>query len=355
MVSDQAATSEPAPEWEVLSQRQKDLLAIVVHNYISAAAPVGSATIAETYRLGVSSATIRNELALLEDLGYLTHAHTSAGRMPTEQGYRYFVAKLMQDADLPIAEQRMIRHQFSQVRMNLEQWMRLAAAVLAHTARATSLITAPQAFQTRLKYVKLISVSEMVALVVLVLPGSIIRQEMLFLESPATQEELERVSNQLIEQFQGLTASEITAQIPPLSQIERQAVQQLLDMMWVEDHQRSVQLYRDGLTQMLEQPEFAEPDRVRHLVQVLEAGNLAEPMLLSSEQGTGVQVIIGGEGHWMDMEGYSIVLSQYGNRSRAFGALGVIGPLRMLYPRAVSTVRYVSQLLTELVRDFYSG
>ena len=352
---DESGTLEQDAAWDALTQRQRDILAVVVHQHTRTASPVGSTTIAESYPLGVSPATIRNELARLEELGYLTHPHTSAGRVPTEKGYRYFVAQLMRDAELPLAEQRKIRHQFYQVRMNLEQWMRLTAAVLAHTARATSLVTAPQAPQARLKYVKLISVSDMVALVVLVLYGSTVRQEMLFLESPATQEELERVSNRFNDLFAGLAADEIEATQLALSPLERQAQAGILDMMWVEDHQHSVYVYRDGLTEMLQQPEFSEAERVRHLVQVLEEGTLAEPMLLSSGQGSGVQVIIGGEGSWEEMEGYSIVLSQYGVRGRAFGALGVLGPLRMRYPQAVSTVRYVSRLLTELVKELYSG
>jgi heat-inducible transcriptional repressor len=116
-----------------LSSRQRDLLSIVVRTYTGTAAPVGSTTIAENFPLGISSATIRNELAYLESCGYLTHPHTSAGRLPTEKGYRYFVEQLMQDSELPLDEQRMIRHQFYQVRMDLEHWMRLTAAVLAHT------------------------------------------------------------------------------------------------------------------------------------------------------------------------------------------------------------------------------
>ena len=342
------------PAQPELTQRQRDILSIVVRTYTQTAVPVGSTTLASTDRLDVSSATIRNELAHLEELGYLTHPHTSAGRVPTEKGYRYFVAQLMQESELAIAEQRMIRHQFYQVRMNLEQWMRLTAAVLAHSARATSLVTAPQVTQTRLKYVKLISVSDMVSLIVLVLHGSTVRQEMLLLDSPMSQEELERVSNHLNELYRDMAAAEIETRNHALDATEQAALDKILEMMWSEDRHRGVRLYRDGLIEMLQQPEFSEPTRVRHLVQVLEEGSLAEPMLLSTRHSPGVQVIIGGEGQWEGMDGYGIVLSSYGALGRASGALGVLGPLRMPYHRAVSSVRYLSQLLTELVRDLYS-
>lgn len=338
---------------EALTPRQEEILGIVVRTYIRTATPVGSTTIAREHNLGISSATIRNELAHLEKAGYLEQPHTSAGRVPTETGYRYFVTQLMQDAELSSDEQRMIRHQFYQVRMNLEQWMRLTAAVLAHTTQATSLVTAPQATRSQLKYVKLIQVSDALALIVLVLHGSSVRQEMISLFEPISQEDLEMISNKLNALFGNQSAKEISAQRAMLGTFENQVVDRVLDMMRAEDRQRGVMIYRDGLTQLLAQPEFSEPNKVRHLVQVLEEGSLIEPMLMTSQQSNGVQIVIGGEGHWAAMQGYSIILAQYGNLGHVSGALGVLGPLRMPYRRAVSTVRYVSQLLSELMRDIY--
>ncbi len=338
-----------------LSPRQREILSIVVRTYINTAAPVGSATIAENCPLGVSSATIRNELAYLESCGYLTHPHTSAGRLPTEKGYRYFVEQLMQDAELPLAEQRMIRHQFYQVRMNLEHWMRLTAAVLAHTSQAAALVTAPQTPQTRMKHVKLISVSDAFALIVLVLHGGIVRQEMLPLASPIAQEGLEGISNKLNAILQGLNVAEMGRKFQTLDPLEQIVMDKILSMMLTVERDRSVIAYRDGLAQILQQPEFSEPDRMRHIVQLWEGAGLLEKMMMAMGHTNGVQVVIGGEGQWEDMEGYSIVLAQYGDVERASGALGVLGPLRMPYRRAVSAVRYVSQVLTELINDLYSS
>lgn len=116
-----------------LTPRQRQILKLLVQEYVSSAAAVGSSTLQHQGDLGVSSATIRNELAALEELGYVSQPHTSAGRIPTIKGYRYFVQQLMEEAELPLVEQRMIRHQFHQIRHDLEQWMRLSAAVLART------------------------------------------------------------------------------------------------------------------------------------------------------------------------------------------------------------------------------
>ncbi|NLS78578.1 MAG: heat-inducible transcription repressor HrcA [Chloroflexi bacterium] len=355
MTLDGQETIPQPQEDEELSPRQKEILSIVVRTYINTAAPVGSTTIAENYLRGVSSATIRNELAYLEERGYLAQPHTSAGRLPTEKGYRYFVAQLMQDSELPLAEQRTIRHQFYQVRMDLEHWMRLTAAVLAHTSQAAALVTAPQTPQTRMKHVKLIAVSDTFALIVLVLHGGIVRQEMLPLATPMTQEGLEGIANKLNAILQGLNVAEMAQKLVALDPLEQIAMDKILDMMLAVERDRNVISYRDGLAQVLQQPEFSEPNRMRHVVQLWESAGLMEKMLAAMGHARGVQVIIGGEGEWEDMEGYSIVLAQYGDVERASGALGVLGPLRMPYRRAVSAVRYISEVLTELINDLYTS
>jgi len=339
---------------EELTTRQREILGIVVREYVNTALPVGSITIAQRYPLGVSSATIRNELAYLDEAGFLAQPHTSAGRVPTEKGYRYFVARLMEEAELSLAEQRMIRHQFHQVQMDLDQWMRLTAAVLAHTARAASLVTSPYSPQARLKHVKLIAVSEMRVLLVLVLHGGAVRQEMMSLSRQVSQDELELIANRVNSLFQGLTIAEIEGSRYMPSSLEREALAHVVNMMRQEEKPLGVTLYRDGLTDVLQQPEFAEGEKARHLVRMLEERDILESMLLEASGRNSVQVIIGSEGRWGEMEDYSMILSGYGVLGHAAGALGVLGPLRMSYHRAVSVVRYVSRLLNELIGDFYT-
>jgi heat-inducible transcriptional repressor len=141
-----------------LTQRSQTVLRLVVREHIRTAAPVSSKAISERYGLGVSPATIRNDMADLEEKGYLTHPHTSAGRVPTEKGYRYFVEKLMGESQLSPDERRTISHQFHQARLELDQWMRLSAAVLAHNAQSASLVTAPKSSRCRVKHLELVSV-----------------------------------------------------------------------------------------------------------------------------------------------------------------------------------------------------
>jgi heat-inducible transcriptional repressor len=331
-----------------LTSRQQLILGLVVREYIATAQPVGSRAI-EGLGLGVSSATIRSEMGLLEELGYLTHPHTSAGRMPTERGYRYFVERLMRESQLPVDEQRMIRHQFHQVGVDLEQWMRLAASVLARASESAAVVTSPRTELCRLKHVELIALHESMALLIVVLEGGIVRQQMLALEEPTNQETLSQIANRLNDQCSGRSAMRVAACRPLLGAAEQRILGVVVEIMKCVDDQKNMHVYRDGLVNILHQPEFSEGDSARQIVQVLEDRTSLEQLLTEMLEVGGVQVIIGGEGRWDDLRECSLVVAPYG----ATGALGVMGPMRMPYSRAISTVRYVATLMSDLFAELY--
>jgi heat-inducible transcriptional repressor len=335
-----------------LTERQEQILAFVVREYVENAQPVGSETLRKR-GMRVSSATIRNELAALEDLGYLTHPHTSAGRMPTEKGYRYFVESLMEDFELPAVDQRMIRHQFHQVTLDIDQWMRLAAAVLAHASHSAALVTAPQSTHCRFKHVQLVSINDQVALLVLVLQEGTIRQQMLALAEPITQEELTRTSNRLNDYFAGLNVEQIRSMALQFSPFEGNVVRVVTDLMRQIDSRSSHEVYRDGIMDILRQPEFSAIDRMQALLEMLEQRTTLEMMLTELAPERGVQVVIGGESQYEEMSDYSMVLSRYGLPGEASGIVGVLGPVRMHYPRTIGVVRYVSSLLDDLMARMY--
>ena len=149
-----------------LSERRRRILKAVIQQYIETATPVASQDLAR--QMGVSSATVRNEMSALEEAGLLTHLHTSAGRVPTDTGYRFFVENLMDRAPLSAQEQRTIKHQFYQVRSDFDQWIHLAAAVLSRTAHAAAVVTPPRAYESRFKHLELIAINDMTVLMVLV-------------------------------------------------------------------------------------------------------------------------------------------------------------------------------------------
>jgi heat-inducible transcriptional repressor len=335
-----------------LTERQEHILAFVVQEYVENAQPVGSETLRRR-GLGVSSATIRNELAALEDLGYLTHPHTSAGRIPTEKGYRYFVESLMDEFELPPVEQRMISHQFHQVTLDIDQWMRLSAAVLAHAAHSAALVTAPQSTRCRFKHVQLVSINEQVALLVLVLQEGTIKQQMLALAEPVAQEELTHTSNRLNDHFAGLNIDQIRSTVLPLSEFEGGVVRVVIDLMRQIDSRSSHDVYRDGIMDILRQPEFSAIDRMQALLEMLEQRTTLETMLTELAPERGVHVVIGGESQYDAMSDYSMVLSRYGLPGEASGVVGVLGPVRMHYPRTIGVVRYVASLLDDLMGRMY--
>lgn len=335
-----------------LTERQQQVLAFVVQEYVESAMPVGSETLRRR-GLGVSSATIRNELAALEEQGYLTHPHTSAGRVPTEKGYRYFVESLMEEFELPPVEQRMIRHQFHQVTLDVDQWMRLAAAVLAHASHSAALVTAPQAACCRFKHLQLIAISDQVALLVLVLQEGAVKQQMLALAQPIAQEELTRVSNRVNALFAGLGVEQMCARAVVLSAFEADVLKIAMNLMQQVDQRTAREVYRDGIMDILRQPEFSALERMRALLEMLEQRSLLEEMLSDLAPARGVQVVIGSESQHDEMSDYSMVLTRYGLPGEASGVVSVLGPLRMQYARAIGAVRYVAGLLDDLMARMY--
>jgi heat-inducible transcriptional repressor len=338
-----------------MTPRRQAVLGLVIRSYIEKGQPVGSKAFVAGYGLDISPATIRNEMAALEGLGFLTHPHTSAGRMPTEHGYRYFVQHLLGEAELPLSEQYMIRHQFHQARLELDQWLSLAVAVLAHTTRNAALATPPRVSESRFKHLELISLRDTLVLVVLVLQGGTVKQQMLNLEQPLEQETLSQISNQLNEVLDGLTAERIAALLEALPALPQQVDSIVVQVLMLMDRQTNP-VYRDGLVHMLEEPELLESGQVRQMLQALEGSFLADVVTTAAQplEIGGVQVLIGGEGRWHELAELSLVLSRYGVEGGASGLLGVVGPTRMTYDRIIGAVRYVSRLMSDLVSDCYA-
>jgi heat-inducible transcriptional repressor len=196
---------------EALTERQKTLLLLIIRDYIESAQPVGSKRLVEHYHINLSTATIRNEMGALTEMGYLRQPHTSAGRVPTEEGYRYVVSQMMHNAELPETIQQTISHQFHQSRADMNQWMTLAASVLAHQSQGISMITAPHAEQARYKHVELISTQGRQVLMVLVMAGGEVSQQILTLAEPVSQERLSQTASRLNGLLAGLAVDAIAA------------------------------------------------------------------------------------------------------------------------------------------------
>jgi len=335
-----------------LGERQKLILALVMRDYIDNAQPVGSKTLVDKFGLTISSATVRNEMVALTEAGYLRQPHTSAGRVPTEEGYRYFVRQLMGQTDLAPQTKRMISHQFYQAGQDVDHWLRLAASILAHQSQAASLVTAPHLEKARFKHIEIISTLGRQVLMVLVLTGGEIRQQMLTLAEPVSQEILSTTAAQLNQFCEGMTAVAIAALVPQVEALEQDILNLIVEEMDLSSAVLGGEVYRDGVTNVLADPEFAEVGLARRALRVFEERAFLQDLLtrtiLTTNVG-GVQVLIGGEGTWEELRECSVVLSRYGVPGLATGTLGVLGPIRMSYGHTISTVRFVADLLSDLV------
>ncbi len=341
-----------------LTERQHKLLLLIVRDYIETARPVGSKRLVERYRLSISPAMVRNEMAALTEMGYLRQPHISAGRVPTEDGYRLFVAHLMHQAELPEAVQQTIVHQFHQSRPDIEQWMTLAASILARQSQAASLVTAPHPERVRFKHVELISTQGRQVLMVLVMVGGEVSQQILTLAEPVPQERLSQTAARLSAALSGRALDEIMA-LPPRSDALEQDISTLIiaDLRRAEERV-SGQIYTDGQINLLAEPEFAELGEARRALRLLEERTLLQQVLAQAIAGSnvgGLQVLIGGEGEWEELRQCSMVLTRYGVPGLVTGMLGVLGPMRMSYARTIPTVRFVASVLSDLVTEIVAS
>jgi len=336
----------------MLSPRAETILNLIVSNYIDRAVPVPSQSIARESALGVSPATIRNEMSRLEDEGYITRAHHSAGGVPSDKGYRFHVESL-KDVSLSESEQRLFSHIFHQVERDLEKWLSLAATLLAQQARNMAVVTAPRPTGCRFKHMELLSLQDTLALVVLVLNGARVKEQLITFEEPTPQSTLTTIANKLNSAFAGLNREQIAKKEMELTSTETQIKEILGRMMQDEDEQAHEETYLDGFHFMLSQPEFTRSDRARSLMELVEGRRLIKTILprgLASQQ---VTVVIGAENEDETFHDYSLVFSRYGISNEAVGTVGVLGPTRMPYAHTIPAVNYLSRILSELMSGLY--
>jgi heat-inducible transcriptional repressor len=345
-----------------LDLRAQAILRAVIEEYVTTAIPVGSQALVERYRLGVSSATVRNILAELEVNGLLTHPHTSAGRIPTDAGYRFFVESIVDAVPLPAVEQLMIRHQFGQVEFASEHWFRLAATTLASVTRAAGLATPAKPRDAHIRRIDLVAINERMASLILVLREGSIKQALITLDGDDAidQPTLNQVAALLNERLVDQTGSRAATRVAALRDdvrveaVARRVGERIVRIVKEYDAAAIEEVFSDGLLNVMEAPEFAQSDKLRRVFSALE-NRAYLGALVGSVAGAGrIQVFIGHENQPLEMQDVSLVLAPYGRPGRAIGVVGVLGPTRMFYSQAIGTVRFVSGLMNELVDHLYA-
>jgi heat-inducible transcriptional repressor len=332
-----------------LGERGRLVLQAVLFEYTVTAEPVGSRQVARKYALGLSPATIRNTMADLEDLGYLSHPHTSAGRVPTDKAYRFYVDSLGA-ASLGRSEALRLQRQVAGTRSEIDDLMETTSAQLSALSHYAAVILAPPLQHTRLERVNVIPVEGDRALIVLATETGWGTSRIVTLDERVPQAELREVARVLTERYAGYTFQEIrtrlgTGAVPAdADRVERVAAalsRRVFASLWDRN------LYIGGAMNILDQPEFADIASMKALLRTFEEKRQLIELLTSRASGTeGVQVVIGSEMPYQEMQETSLVAACYTYRDRVLGVLGVVGPRRMPYAKIVPLVDYAARLVS---------
>ncbi|HHU48168.1 MAG TPA: heat-inducible transcription repressor HrcA [Clostridiales bacterium] len=340
-----------------LDARKLKILQAIINDYIITAEPVGSRTVAKKYDLGVSSATIRNEMSDLEEMGYLEQPHTSAGRVPSDKAYRLYVDKLMKVRRLNDQEAEYIKELYQNKIMQLEQVIFQTAKVLSEITNYTSIALAPQLSKVTIRHIQLVPVDMDFALLVVVTSSGILKDTLIRIPEGMDNEFLNKISNILNDKFQGKTFSEID--LKDLSAV-REAFKEnqkffnsLVDVLTSSFHvSQEKEVFMGGTTNIFKLPEYQDILRARAFLNLMEEKDLLYHILASS-QNNGVKVSIGTENTHEELRDYSIVTATYSLGDRILGTIGVIGPTRMEYSRAVSVMDHMGKALSNYLTKLY--
>lgn len=344
-----------------LDERKLKILQAVIHSYILNAEPVGSRTISKKYNLGVSSATIRNEMSDLEELGYLLQPHTSAGRIPSDKGYRLYVDNLMKLKALDGEEKKVIKKSLFREMGELDAIIQNAAKILSKLTNYTSLAIAPQLKQTKLKHIQLVPVDSNKILAVIVTDSGIIKNTLLRVDREIDIEHLNKISNFLTANLKGYRLEEISFELEESLLNEmydfRDTINDTLNNIIplinrsIEGDNK-IELYSNGVTNIFNFPEYNDIDKAKTFLAFLEDKNSVVDMLLKNGFHD-IEITIGNENCYQQVKNCSLITATYRLNGKTIGKIGVIGPTRMNYSKVVSIVKSISANLNDILKEHF--
>ena len=337
-----------------LNERSQNILEAIIEDYIASAEPVGSRAITRRHHFNLSPATVRNVMADLEDMGFLCSPHTSAGRIPTGKGFQYYIDSLLQVRDLSLKEKQALRKNYRFQGMKMEDIMQEVGRVLSGLSKYTGLVMAPKFSSTVFRQIEFVKLSKGRLLVIYVSETGLVQNKVIEADNSLTNQQLEQISNYLNHELTGLSIQEVRAKLNKELKEERILYDQMkkqalsLSCAALQDEVEN-QIYVSGTSLMLEQPEFASPQQMRRLIQTLESKKLLIELLDRSQSAQGVQIFIGSDSSHTDLEGCSLITSNFSNQKGAIGTLGVIGPVRMDYSQVIPIVDFTAQLVSRVL------
>ncbi|MDQ0286453.1 heat-inducible transcriptional repressor [Desulfofundulus luciae] len=343
-----------------MDARKQDILLAIITDYIATAEPVGSRTIARKYRLGISPATIRNEMADLEEMGYIEQPHTSAGRIPSELGYRYYVDYLMKRQELTVEEEELIRKSYRQKVRDVGEVIQRTGQLLSQLTQYAAMVLPPKIGTSSFKYIRLVQLGPEQAMLVAIMDSGTVHHRIIDIPSGITSEDLETISTVLNAKLQGRTmdsikltlVKEIYFELVKHKHIIELAMELLQDSLTRQPEDR---IYLGGILNILNQPEFHNVEKVKTLLSLLEQENLLCNLLADDVGKEGVTVRIGREIRCRQMSNCSMVVATYRLKGKPVGSIGVLGPTRMDYARVVTVVEHLTKNLSRALEDLLGG
>ncbi|MDA3902383.1 MAG: heat-inducible transcriptional repressor HrcA [Desulfuromusa sp.] len=339
---------------DTLNERSQNILEAIVEDYIASAEPVGSRAISRKHNLNLSPASVRNVMADLEEMGLLCSPHTSSGRIPTRQGFQYYIDTLLEVRNLNRNEKQNLRNSYRFKNMRMEDIMQEVGRVLSGLSQYTGLVMAPKFISTVFRQIEFIRLSQRRLLVIYVSESGLVQNKVIEADPTLTAQDLEQVSNYLNSELNGLSIQEVRIKLKRELQEDRIRYDQLkkhalkLSSAALQDEVEDL-LYVSGASLMLGQPEFSTPEQMRRLIKTFESKKILIELLDRGQSAQGVQIFIGSESSHIDLEGCSLITSNFSNQKGAIGTLGVIGPVRMNYSQVVPIVDFTAQLISRVL------
>lgn len=338
----------------MLSNRTSTILNLLVDEYVQTAVPVASDGIARSPRLRVSPATVRSTMSRLTEAGYISRPHISAGGVPSDLGYRHYVETLGEQPSLPVRIRQRMDRWLGDAEPDVEVWTRQCAAALSRLTANLAIVTQPRSSSPRLKRLQLVFLHESVALLVLVLGEARLLKRLLSLHDPVSQERLDRATEHLNEAMAGRSRQQIQVQGFELDSLEQRVRQDSLDLMLEAEQGDLPEHSVEGLSRLLNQPEFAAGERARQLVRTVEERVLLE-RIIAAAQDSDPKVFIGSEIPEESLHDFGVIVCRYGRPDGVGGAICVVGPTRMGYATAIGGTTYMADLMSRMVQRLEAG
>ncbi|WP_438433283.1 heat-inducible transcriptional repressor HrcA [Gorillibacterium sp. sgz500922] len=342
----------------MLTERQRLILHAIIDDYIGTAEPVGSRSLSKRGDIKFSPATIRNEMADLEELGFLEQPHTSAGRVPSNKGYRYYVDHLIKYGALSSHELTVMKSFFAERMSQMEQVIQQVASILSGLTNYTSIVLGPEVFSTTLKHLQVVPLNERKAVAIIVTNTGQVENRTVDIPEGIPISEIEKVVNLLNEKLRDVPLlhlrsrlySEIGAELGRYMNGCEELVGILQEVFESKEEQDRV--FLSGATNMLNQPEFKDVDKVKHILDLLAETPILMKMV--SSQSEGIQVRIGAENNVAAIQDCSLITATYSLEGRNIGTIGILGPTRMEYAKVMGILDHLSKELPVILGRWYA-